>query len=809
MKLPSFQQQQGTSMGSAMTSPAQIGQIKQRTPETKRLGVTRDVQGISNLGQQKTRNTLAMVNLVANMAEAGIRIKSADETMSANAAIGEYNNRMAVWQTNAKVTANELDKTTGLRRWETLEEDRQRESKALKAELRDKYKFSMRDAEASWSIKTSAADTQYQTDVAVFSNKKMTERAGATYQVAMAGATTLPEAQGLTVDAVNAGIIDEGTGIINMDNWQVAKTFDTYNNNIPASNFDQLQKLSIAAEAGENEFARMTPAQRNTIEANALQQTKSLHMSLMDVAFQNNGISGAREYLKKLTEGGTDVSYAGNDLKHQSVVAAVGTQLSHLERVNKEIDAEQVSSVSLAPLFTEQPDMKALGDLSMQRGSPDYKDSMETLNAQLVQAYSDDPDNFLANVYPLAAKLAYVGDMPKAVTNALELALKSQDPAKMQDAIRLMTGIEDQFKGAFKAVPEPLRFRAKLLEYRMRSDNIQPDDTGAISKINQDILKIQNMGPDEKSERNSRATANLAAIKKETGLEEYITAQAVKRGDIAEGEDITFMADILARYESDYKQGFMFTENADFAGDSSYDNFRRTIGIVDVDGDLTTELNPPEVVIPRTEGWSQADQRKYLNGERTKYIAKYNMEMNKVDPNWSNISTDDVRWHYNGKNDAGKDVWVVTDLGNVALPYGDGNLQTDFEANHQKLTPEKQNLSNTDKSRQYSARQQEIVAKNSVKFIDNGIMNFDPGMSPGDVNSTIELYDASWQMLSPDDRDAANNAYHAMFNSIKAANDKYEVNDDAMIHWYLFSSGYLQKGDGDSWKRPPGMINGS
>ncbi|RKZ78532.1 MAG: hypothetical protein DRQ35_05810, partial [Gammaproteobacteria bacterium] len=157
----------------------------------------------------------------------------------------------------------------------------------------------------------------------------------------------------------------------------------------------------------------------------------------------------------------------------------------------------------------------------------------------------------------------------------------------------------------------------------------------------------------------------------------------------------------------------------------------------------------------------------------------------------------------------GQPVWVVTDKGNVALPYGDSNLQTTFEGSHQKLTPKKQETANNDLNTQFKERQQGIVAKGNFTFIDNGIMNFDPGESGGDVKSTTQLYNASWQMMSPDEKTNANRAYMAMFNTIKSSNEKYGVNDDAMIHWYLFNSGYMRKGKGNTWQKPPGNIDGS
>jgi len=186
MKLPSFQQQQGTSMGSAMTTPPRIGPIKQRTPETRPLVAERPVGGILAAGMAKSRMYQNIGQSISQVADVGLRIKEADETMSANAAIGEYNNRMAQWQTNSKLTANELDEDTGLRRWETLEDDRAIESKALKAELRDKYKFTMRKAESAWALKTDSMDATYKGDVMTFTNQKRIERSGATYQIAMA-----------------------------------------------------------------------------------------------------------------------------------------------------------------------------------------------------------------------------------------------------------------------------------------------------------------------------------------------------------------------------------------------------------------------------------------------------------------------------------------------------------------------------------------------------------------------------------------------------------------------------------------------
>lgn len=786
-------------MGSAMTSPARVGQPKMRTPVTKQLAATRSVQGELALGMQKSRLALDIGQSVGKVAMVGLRIKEADETMSASAAASEYNNRMAQWTTNSKLTANELNEDTGLRRWETFDEDFKKESEALKAELRDKYKFSMRKSEDQWTLKTNAVDGSHKENIAVFQNDRTVERAGANYQVAMAGATTFMQAQALTADAVNSGIILEGQGVANMDKWAVGNAFDRALNSVPGMDFNSLKSTSQQAESGDGIFARLTPAQRNTIETATLNQTKSLHAGLMTKAYENNGISGAQEYLRQVTEGGTDASFASNDLNHLKVVGTMGAHLSQLERVTVQKEVGQLSSVSLAPLTGGSA--AELDTLAMRVGSKDYKVSKGVMEEQLLEV-SGRPD-FLKEVQPLAARLAYIGDDSTVINNKLSQNMRSQNPKNVVESLQFMQSIEKQYPTAFSGIKTDIRDRAEYISYRINATGVDPEDPNAINTLNQDYLKIQNMSPEEKTDRNQRATTALANIKKEEGLVEHITAQAVKAGDIPEGEEVLISPDMAGDYQIQYKKGYMFTSDVAFAGDSSYGNFRRTHGIVEFDGDLVMELNPPESVLPRPEGWTAADHREDMNSQRSAIVKNYNTETG------AELTNDDVKYHYNGKNKEGKDVWVVTDLGNVALPYGDGNLQVPFEAGHQRMTPKKTNAANTGIANQYTEREEFITAQANIEFIDNGILGLDPGEGTDDAKMTAKLYDHQWGMLHDDEKIDANNAYWAMFNTIKSANQKYGEDKDEMIHWYLFSNGYLRKGEGDNWKRPPGILDGS
>jgi len=570
--------------------------------------------------------------------------------------------------------------------------------------------------------------------------------------------------------------------------------------------FEGLQNTGNAAKTGAGELAKLTEPQRNAIERDALNQTVSLHIGMLDEEYKSGGVIAAANYLKSISDGGTDKSYTTDDLAHKKVVGSVGQRLSQIAAIEKATTREATSTVMLSPVFSEKADVQALEDFAMLKGTPEYKDSMDDMDDRLRAVVGE--GNFFELSAPISMRLAYMGEKSDVINTALSMELRSGDPARIVAANDYMGRVEANYPAAFDGVKSDLRTRADFVEYEMNNGNVTKDDPLAISKINDKFNKVQNMGPIERADRNQLAAANMSVIAKDDGLGAYITSQAVLAGDIPEGEDIALDAQVETPYKQEYKKAFLYTTNPDYAAAQAYKQIRRRVGVVDVDGELQMKMDAPEALIPKRAGATDAEHRAYMNTQREDALHAYNTGQREDNPRYKFITPDEVSFVYNGRNKTGDNVWVIADpSGKTALPYKDGSMNVAFEADQATISPEKIKIANSTKATNSVAKQEIVVANTNVPLIDNGIIRFDPGSMGGDTTSTVELYDASWLGMSEPDRLSATRSYNAMFNLVKQANAKSGFKDDEMIHWYLFNNGYLQDDGAGNWKRPPGYIN--
>ena len=183
MKLPTFQPQQGTSMASAMTTPAQVGQPKMRTAEIRPYTAVRNVQGELNVGLQKSKLALQIGESVVNTIALVDKIDSTNQGLAEKAASGEATNRMAVWLVDAK--SNSIDRDDdGEYGYDTLEARYAEEAKRVEASVRDKYRFTRKDAEISFRTSMSGTYATHNKDILTHQNKRRTDNINYNYQVA-------------------------------------------------------------------------------------------------------------------------------------------------------------------------------------------------------------------------------------------------------------------------------------------------------------------------------------------------------------------------------------------------------------------------------------------------------------------------------------------------------------------------------------------------------------------------------------------------------------------------------------------------
>jgi len=210
-------------MGSAMTSPAQIGQIRQRIPVTKQLGVTRNVQGILNVGLQKSRNVQAMFETVAKtglkVAELKITADDANNTSAQKAASAERTNYAAAYATQLKIDANKLN-PDGTRVFETAEQTFNDHMATYDKQLREKYKFSGEKAEAEWTISRAGDDKTYVNSIKVWANDAKIEQTKALDKATLTMTRDPEIAKEVYANGVKSGLYTEGEATIGLMKWQ-------------------------------------------------------------------------------------------------------------------------------------------------------------------------------------------------------------------------------------------------------------------------------------------------------------------------------------------------------------------------------------------------------------------------------------------------------------------------------------------------------------------------------------------------------------------------------------------------------------
>ncbi len=613
MKLPTFQTQQGTSMREAYVSPAQVGQIKPRTPETRPLVGVRDVQGELRLGQQKAQTAIAIGQSVAKIAEVGLKIAEADDNMASNAAISEYNNRMAQWTTNAKINANELNEDTNQRRWETFSEDFEAESTALKAELRDKHKFSMRSSEQQWSIKTSGVDAAHNENIALFTNERKVERAGANYTVAMAGATTFAEAQKLTADAVNSGIILEGQGIENMDAWSRGKEYDTALSTIHTKSFDDLAAMSRGIRDGD--YSNLSESQRNTLSKATLDQTKSLHITAMDAAYQRGGAEAVAKYLDDVSDGGVDKSYTIDALDHKEVVGTLGTRYNQIVSADKANFVAQEGKSYVDTFWGDGNDYAANYEIQY---NPAAKKEVDASSEGI--AFSD-------GFYQSQDANAFIrkgisrGYLPKPFIARWSDDIMRGDSLAIRDAIQQVVAIERLSSGLVDLPPEV----QEKMDY-VRSNNYLGQD---VEQINKEYGAYQARPEVERTLDRQNAEDSLSDVGDLRGELERVGKDLYPDEEVFSDSTLGFGGidvdnQTMRELELSYTRNFQMSKNSDEALRRTYEQFRRSHSISHLSGTPRYERFAPNKMISRPSNMTKDEFNASLMSQHEQQLADIN-----------------------------------------------------------------------------------------------------------------------------------------------------------------------------------------
>lgn len=148
MKLPEFKEQQGTSMASAMMTPAQRPNIKPHQAAIQRFYPKENPDDYIRLANAQGRQYQAFAGAVNTVAGAIGKLYESNDNANANAAAAHVKRGVAEFVTNAKRnTQYEVtDPVTGqtVKPWDVMDQTFNDHVEMLKEEAREKYGFSMR-----------------------------------------------------------------------------------------------------------------------------------------------------------------------------------------------------------------------------------------------------------------------------------------------------------------------------------------------------------------------------------------------------------------------------------------------------------------------------------------------------------------------------------------------------------------------------------------------------------------------------------------------------------------------------------------
>ncbi len=210
-------------MGSAMTTPAKVGQIQMRTPETRPLVGVRDVQGEARLGLQKANLIAQVGKSVVDTTLAFVDIKQktddANNTAAQKAATAERTNFAASLATQLKIDANTLDEN-GDRGFEVAEKKYVEHMKAYDETARQKYRFSGAKAESAWLVSKTTEDRVYTDTIKVWSVDAKNEQTKALNEATLLSTRDPNTAKEILAGEVASGLETEGGMQKRLMKWQ-------------------------------------------------------------------------------------------------------------------------------------------------------------------------------------------------------------------------------------------------------------------------------------------------------------------------------------------------------------------------------------------------------------------------------------------------------------------------------------------------------------------------------------------------------------------------------------------------------------
>lgn len=802
MKLPTFQPQQGTSMGSAMTTPARVGPIRQRTPETRPLIATRPVEGELRLGMQKSRRNLAIGGDITRSLALGMRIAEGNETQTSHAAVGKFNAQMAEYQSQLERDKFQIDDATGKKNFEVMPEKMATYEKVLRKQIREEFQFSMRGAEANWLIKTNASSGVFQENAKSLQNKETLNQTVAMAEYALATTYNPDTAAQIIGDLAKDGVINPDLAPAMFEKWETDFAYKSTLKNLPFSSMADAASVASNAANVTGNMKLLSEAKRNKIVSAAQERILNIHSQDLRTIYNRDGSEVALRQFNALMDGGPKASGAIDEKAHNTMMGALNTSLKRQISVDKLLYTEQGSSNFFGIYSNPAATHEDIVTLAIGMDDTKVKNSMDERAIGLANL---PPAEFYGSeeVYVLMRNGARAGHMLEPLVTRFETDINNG----VLNAIRAVEGIETL---APRSVPLDARSRSRM-EFTKNIDGLgmRGDDP---FKEQQDFAAIENRGVEQKQRDVELAVSNLKNIEtpeeaymrtaKELGFtdDDYFIPDAVQPGSRAEGtwsDAYTYILPFVGHNHERAARYATTSVSTMFGATTAYDS-----------GEPVTEYESPEAVMP-APGFKKGQPNPYYDEQYTTHIDSHN------EATGDSLAVYEVRREYYGKDANGEDAWIYMDLNGAPILNGNGKitLQT-YRREDPKKVKESRNNSLNRRAEFFINQQMSVAGDSELSLMELADVDRDPvtGRIADTAIEATNINAGRWKDTTSEGKDFSNRMYSEAFSLLLGRNlsiitDIEAVNQhelETSIHLYLTSVGYMRGDSTGKFIRPPG-----
>ncbi len=815
-------------MGSAMTTPAKVGQIQMRTPETRQLRGVRDVQGEARLGLQKAQTAIAIGQSVTKIAEVGLMVREASQIQASNAGVSDYVAGVTAYQTQLKIDGNKVDEATGRPIFESADKKLAEYSETLKQDILDKYQIKGGKALNNWNIKTQGTDTRMNKDIALYQNKAITEQALARADHALINTRDPDTAGKVFNDLVSTGAMSQQDADFNMEKWLVNENYRGMIESIERNdNLDQLTNQREMLKTGAHRFSEQ---QVSALNDQIDRSIYNHHSRKVSDAYKAGGLYGMNSEIERLNDAGYAESGTRDEMEHNDLITSLRTDY----RREKGLDAEKQVAMTNQPYLDAfyGSDGTGAGVASYIMSSKKARDAVDADVEHLAFI-----DNFYENedVGNVMNRARQVGYLPTPFVSRVVNDLDTGTPMQQQRALEWINQI-DLFSNGLLKLEGSTRDKVNYLKSAKFTGS---DFTQAVAEYG----AWSTRGPVEKTADRQSAEEALSKLGSVTTALQNIEGKLFDGKDMIRnsipkfigggGGAIDFHPSTVKMLENSFIHAYTMSKDPDAAMKRVYEGFARNYSIGSTSGEPRYEQNPPEKMIPTPKHMTDEEKNESIIAQMDTQVAEMNER--RAAYNLPPIDKEALKLEYNSNTNE----WAPTLYASALPKYGgDVNEIEVFKFGAQPTLETSELMRKTNDAFFTTNRAQidRMLADNNeeVKNVDSygqiksggggweeAVVIGSEGYVPvygqhdfefrGVVNERAYI-EAKWKGLSDGEKSAANADWEKKAESLRRVMQKQGIplNPDAesRIAIYLFGKGYMKADENKNLQLPPRAMPG-